>query len=97
MRWCCGSSRLGQQPPHRGCAATLQATTCPSPLAHLTAQVKEVLKEAGFAYDSSDIKTTRGSGMGDRPWPYSLGGGLTEVPLWDLSATGQSFTMDYGE
>ena len=35
--------------------------------------------------------------MGDRPWPYSLGGGLTEVPLWDLSATGQSFTMDYGE
>lgn len=76
--------------------AHAHAHALPAPAPPRSSQVKDVLKANGFTYDSSDIQSTRGN-MGSRGWPSSMGGGMTQVALQDLSAKGGSFTMDYGE
>ncbi|PRW57176.1 Lipoyl mitochondrial [Chlorella sorokiniana] len=39
-------------------------------------EVREVISEAGFEYDSTLIQSTKKSGMDNRIWPFDLGGGI---------------------
>ncbi|KAI7838168.1 hypothetical protein COHA_008016 [Chlorella ohadii] len=39
-------------------------------------EVREVVSEAGFEYDSTLIQSTKKSGMANRIWPFDLGGGI---------------------
>ncbi|EFN52368.1 hypothetical protein CHLNCDRAFT_138797 [Chlorella variabilis] len=86
-------------------------------------EVRAILHENGFLYDSSLIEDGTGRsitwGMDGRVWPWDMENGipincgwynsiqkcdedeywpgLWQVPVWDLSALGGPYTMDYGD